>query len=191
MPAPESDEEDLRLLRSSIDADGRARAAEALYLRHRNAVFRLGVALARDRERGEELLQRTFLAFLESYHRYDPARGGLRPFLLGICRNLWREDLRDREARLRALEPGPAFPSARGGGAPERPDEAAANREALRRLRTALERLSPRDQELVTLVKLSGLSSREAGGALGMRPEAVRKALVRALRRLRRELSSL
>lgn len=183
------DEEALRLLRSSPDADARARAAEGVYLRHRDAVFRLGVALSRDTERAEELLQRTFLAFLESYHRYDPARGRLRSFLLGICRNLWREDLRTRQARLRALKLRPAFPSAR--GAPERPDVAAANKEALQRLQTALVRLSVRDREVVTLVKLSGLSSREAGSALGMSPEAVRKALVRALRRLRRELSPL
>ena len=53
----------------------------------------------------------------------------------------------------------------------------------------ALAALSPRDQELVTLVVWEGLSVAEAGGILGIRPEAARARYSRARRALRAHLT--
>jgi RNA polymerase sigma-70 factor (ECF subfamily) len=66
--------------------------------------------------------------------------------------------------------------------APESTDDAAI---------TALASLPARDQELVTLVVWEGLSIAEAGGVLGIRPEAARARYTRARRRLRTRLSLL
>lgn len=53
----------------------------------------------------------------------------------------------------------------------------------------ALASLSARDQELVTLVVWEGFSVAEAGGVLGIRPEAARARYSRARRTLRAHLS--
>ena len=52
-------------------------------------------------------------------------------------------------------------------------------------VREAFEQLSPRDQEVLELRVVAGLSARDAGRVLGMREGAVRNAQLRALRRLR------
>jgi RNA polymerase sigma factor (sigma-70 family) len=64
--------------------------------------------------------------------------------------------------------------------APESSDDAAIS---------ALAQLSARDQELVTLVAWEGLSVADAGGVLGLRPEAARARYSRARRKLRVHLS--
>ena len=53
----------------------------------------------------------------------------------------------------------------------------------------ALASLSPRDQELVTLVVWEGLSIAAAGAVIGIRPEAARARYSRARRSLRARLS--
>jgi RNA polymerase sigma-70 factor (ECF subfamily) len=52
-------------------------------------------------------------------------------------------------------------------------------------VREAFDRLSARDQEVLELRVVAGLSTRDAGRVLGMREGAVRNAQLRALRRLR------
>lgn len=64
--------------------------------------------------------------------------------------------------------------------APESGDDAAI---------AALGSLSVRDQELVTLVVWEGLSIADAGGVLGIRPEAARARYSRARKNLRTRLS--
>src|SRR6516162_7841374 len=61
----------------------------------------------------EDVAQDVFLSLLHHRDRFDPGRGRLRPFLLGIARNLvlkrWRDEERWEELaadRLPALEPG-------------------------------------------------------------------------------------
>jgi len=55
-------------------------------------------------------------------------------------------------------------------------------------VRQAFGRLSPRDQEVLELRVLGGLSAEDAGRVLGMREGAVRNAQYRAVRRLRAQL---
>lgn len=52
-------------------------------------------------------------------------------------------------------------------------------------VRDAFGQLSPRDQEVLELRVVAGLSARDTGRVLGMREGAVRNAQLRALRRLR------
>ena len=52
-------------------------------------------------------------------------------------------------------------------------------------IREAFEQLSARDQEVLELRVVGGLSAKDAGRVLGMREGAVRNAQLRALRRLR------
>src|SRR5215472_16575502 len=65
---------------------------------HKDAVYGFAWRMAGSAEAAEDITQEVFLALLVQPERYDPARGPLRPFLLGIARNValkkWREQHR-------------------------------------------------------------------------------------------------
>lgn len=65
------------------------------------------------------------------------------------------------------------------------PSAHAIREESLARIRKALERLSPRDREILVLRHLEHLSVREIAAVVGMTPGAVKVRRLRALRRLR------
>lgn len=54
-------------------------------------------------ELGSDLASETFTRAFAGRSRYDPARGGTRPWLFGIAHNLLRRHYRDEERRLRAF----------------------------------------------------------------------------------------
>ena len=59
-------------------------------------------------------------------------------------------------------------------------------REDVQRLEAAIERLSPRQREVVRLVRVDGLSRAEAAGRLGVTEDSVKRSLARADAKLRR-----
>jgi RNA polymerase sigma factor (sigma-70 family) len=65
-----------------------AEDTESAYRRHRGSVFNYLRRCGVPRESAEELMQATFVVLLEKPHRYDPGRGPLLPFLLGVARGL-------------------------------------------------------------------------------------------------------
>ena len=71
---------------------------------------------------------------------------------------------------------------AAGGSTPSR---ALIREELLGRVHAALDRLDPRDREVLVMRHLEGMSSAEVGAVLGIGEGAVRARLVRALKRLR------
>jgi len=70
---------------------------------HKNAIYRLAWRLCGSAAAAEDITQDVFVALLRDSERFDPARGRLRSFLLGITRNLALKQLR-REDRLEALD---------------------------------------------------------------------------------------
>lgn len=104
----------------------------------------------------------------------DPAQ--VRSWLLTTAANEARQSIRTAVRRRRA-EVG-ADP----GSPPDRPDDRAV---AL----SLLDGLDDRDRMLVVLRHLAGLSSVEIAAAMGMRPEAVRVRLHRAIRRIRQGMT--
>jgi RNA polymerase sigma-70 factor, ECF subfamily len=108
---------------------------------------------------------------------YDDAKGEAAAWVIGIARRvLMSHPVREQAAVL--------------------DDEIAGSDEveetAVRRLsvRSAVERLSDRDQELVALRYGADLSAREIGLLLEMKTNAVEVALHRAIERLRNELAA-
>jgi RNA polymerase sigma factor (sigma-70 family) len=71
------------------------------------------------------------------------------------------------------LDPGAAAPSTD-----------AQRAEDLAALCTAMERLSPRDRELILLTRIEGRTAAEAGAVLGLAEETAQRAVTRALVRL-------
>lgn len=63
---------------------------------HREAVFRFAWRMTNSAAVAEDIAQDVFLSLLRQPARFDPARGPLRPYLLGVARHLvlkrWRDD---------------------------------------------------------------------------------------------------
>src|SRR5205809_3194150 len=79
--------------------DGKDPAAfEVFYDRHGGAAYSLAHRIAGDRTAAEDVTQEAFLSIWRSGARYDPARGSVRAWALGIVRNRAIDALR-RSAR--------------------------------------------------------------------------------------------
>jgi RNA polymerase sigma-70 factor (ECF subfamily) len=82
-------------------------ALEELYVRYGGLVYTLALRIVGDRELAREVLQDTFLRSWDGREGYDPQRGRVAWWLMGIARNRAVDLLRSRshQARLREREP--------------------------------------------------------------------------------------
>src|SRR6266446_446204 len=94
-------------------------ALEALYVRYGGLVYTLARRIVGDPELAREVVQDTFLRSWDGREVYDPERGRVPWWLMGIARNRAIDLLRSRshQARLREQEP-----LARGAHEPRAPD---------------------------------------------------------------------
>lgn len=155
------------------------------YRRHAGRVYRYARWRTGSRETAETVVSDVFLEAWRSSEDYDPERGSVESWLLGIARNVMR-----REQRRREREPEPFDPSDLEEAASHAPtpEEEAFRGDRRRRLLEAVWELPRDDRDLVALVYGADLSSRRAARLLETTPGAVRTRLHRILRRLRNEL---
>src|ERR1700684_2142489 len=77
------------------------------FLRHKDIVYRFAFRMTGSSSTAEDVVQDCFVAYWRKPDAYDPRRGALRTFLLGVARNLvlkhWR-DLRSHAALSAAME---------------------------------------------------------------------------------------
>ena len=73
----------------------------AAFDEHKNAVYRFAWRLLSSPAAAEDITQDVFLTLLRDRTRFDPARGPLRPFLLGIARKLAHKRWRDEHPACR------------------------------------------------------------------------------------------
>src|SRR5262249_47988366 len=99
MGAPPVD--DVDLLRRMRRGD--EEALEALYARYGGLVYTLALRIVGDAELAREVLQDTFLRSWDGRESYDPSRGRVAWWLMGIARHRAIDLLRSRshQARLR------------------------------------------------------------------------------------------
>ena len=157
---------------------GEGRAFGELWDRHRDRVFRHARRLLEHHADAEDA---TAMAFLELWRRRADARvvdGSVLPWLLvvttNVVRNITRARRRYRAVLARLPEPEPA----RDAG-----EQVAARHDAVARLAT-LARLTPTDQQLITLVAFDDVSLGDAASALGISYGAAKTRLSRARARL-------
>ncbi len=153
-------------------------AAEA----HLDDVYRYLIHMTGSRDLAEDLTADTFERALRAWSRYRPSEGPPLSWLLGIARHRALDHFRrerrrrDRDARYGAVQARSAeLPDAPGGLSPA--------------MRAALERLEPRDRELIGLRVVLGLDATTAAKILDITPTACTTRLHRALGRLRKEVS--
>ena len=160
---------------------------ETMVLPHRDALFGHALALTRNVEEAEDLVQETTLRALRGFDTFR-ADGPVRAWLLTILRNLFINSYRSRtrsprQVSLDALQtPDPVAPMDLG---PERLIFSKLENEALERAVAALPK-SYRD--VLVLSDMQGRSYQEISDELDLPIGTVRSRLFRARGRIRRAL---
>jgi len=155
----------------------------AIYDRLAGRVYRFALFRVGSRADAEDLMQRIFLKMMESLPRYQPRGVPFEAWFFRLARNTVIDHLRARR-RLQPLETIAEVDSTRPG-----PEESAELAMEFRRLETALEDLTPVQQEVIGYRFMAGLSAREIGLIIGKREGSVRALQFRALQALRRSLT--
>jgi RNA polymerase sigma-70 factor (ECF subfamily) len=168
---------------------GHEAALEALYARYGGLVYTLALRIVGDPELAREVLQDTFLSSWEGREAYDPQRGKVPWWLMGIARNRAIDLLRSRthQARLRErqrLTPGPRAGAAR---QPAAQDEVAVRRVVL----SALGSLSVGQRQAIELAYYGGLTQAEIAQELKEPLGTVKSRTREAMERLRQILAPL
>lgn len=156
-----------------------------LFHAHGSAVFTAALAITGNWQDAEDLSADAFLRAYRALDEYSPARIRtlrLRPWLLTIARNHWRNTLRDSSRRpvTAALEPMHDPPDPR-----EDVARIVGERETTRELMKLVTLLPEEQRDAVVLRHVLNLPVAEVAAILG-RPEGTVKSQVsRGLRRLR------
>lgn len=155
------------------------------YRRHAARVYRYVRWRSGSRETAEAVVSDVFLEAWRSSGDYDPEKGSVESWLLGIARNVMRREQRRREREAEPFDPSDleALPSRE-----PTPEEETFRGDRRRRLLEAVWELPREDRDLVALIYGAELSSQRAARLLETTPGAVRTRLHRILRRLRDEL---
>ena len=174
-------EDDARLC--ALMAGGDDVAARALYDRHA-AVVRSTVARRWGADAADDAVQEVFARLFSRPDRFDPARGGLRSFLVmdGLSRALdrWRSEQASvaRDTRVVARDIGPAFD-----------DDAQLQPFLAEAVQHALRRLSDGERAAISLAYWGGLSYREVARRLEIAEGTAKSRIRSGLRTLRTALS--
>jgi len=159
--------------------DGDAGAFNALYHRHRGALFRYVLGGIKERALAEELYQEIWIRVIEARSRYEP-RARFTTWLYTIAHNRMVDHWRERGLSLVSLEDAPEA-----GDASADPARGAEGREALRSLAAALEALPALQREAFLLHEEAGLSVAEIAAATGSNEEAAKSRLRYAIAKLK------
>ena len=174
----QSEPGDSELLRSMLAGDEEALAL--LYRRRQGSVYRFALQMSGSKPMAEDVTQEVFLFLMREGHVFDPARGSLSAFLLGVARNHVLRRMRvdqfmtpigdddDADAGLPVTE------------VDWRPLDDLARAETIELVRKAVLSLPAKYREVVVLCELQDVSYGEAAEILGCAIGTVRSRLHRA-----------
>lgn len=157
---------------------GDAAAFEALYRRHRGALFRFILRAMRQRAAAEELFQETWIRVIEARARYE-AQARFTTWLYTIAHHLLVDHWRKKGLRLVDLDQAPAAQTA------DNPARQAEAREALARLLHAIDALPAAQREAFLLHEEAGLSVAQIAEVTGSGEEAAKSRLRYAIAKLK------
>jgi RNA polymerase sigma-70 factor (ECF subfamily) len=148
------------------------------------------------RDRAEDLVQESFIRAFQSLGNFELGTKfpeWLTTITVRTCYDYWRTHYRNREAPESSLTEQHRDWADRvtASLSQEQFDEDVRRKEAKEVLAYALDRLSPEDRLVVTLVHLEGLSIEEAARQLGWTAVNVKVRAHRSRRRMRQELERL
>jgi RNA polymerase sigma-70 factor, ECF subfamily len=176
-----ADEEVMELVRG-----GDPRAFEVLYDRHAGVAFSLAYRIVGQPGRAEDVTQEAFISIWRSRQRYEPLRGSVRTWVLGIVHNRAIDGLRRNIAHDRRRAAIDGFEDRR--EAPERTDLVAAQREDARTVQDAMTSLPDDQRQTIELAYFGGFSHSEIAEMLEMPVGTVKGRIRLGLDKLRRQL---
>jgi|SRR6266850_4269090 len=179
---PHTDPSDGELLQSMLA--GEEEALAALYRRRQGGIYRFALQMCGSKTLAEDVTQEAFMVLIRDGQTFDPERGSVNGFLMGVTRNLLlrrlqrerfyvpMEDDSDDEAK------GPkSFPACDG---PPGPLDELSRSEAITSVRIAVLTLPERYREVVVLCDLQDMSYVEAAEVLSCAVGTIRSRLHRA-----------
>jgi RNA polymerase sigma-70 factor, ECF subfamily len=163
-------------------------AFELLYDRHGGAAYSLAHRIVGDAQAAEDVTQEAFLSIWRSGARFDPARGSVRSWTLGVVRNRSIDALRRQSGRAPKLDlDDDATLAAQPGG--ELTDAEAIRRDTARRVRGALRELPEEQSEVIGLAYFGGFSHSEIAQILSMPLGTVKGRMRLGLEKIRLSLA--
>jgi RNA polymerase sigma-70 factor (ECF subfamily) len=151
-------------------------AFTALYRSHQACVYRFARSMTGDRMKAGEVTQDVFVWLIHHPGDFDPERGSLNGFLIGVARKFLRRRYSE-EQRWVPLDETAAAPADADEGDPD-----------AERLRHAIAALPFRYREVVALCGLEGKSYEEAAAIVDCAVGTVRSRMHRARALLARKL---
>jgi RNA polymerase sigma-70 factor (ECF subfamily) len=176
-----ADEELMQLVQ-----DGDPRAFELLYDRHGGAAFSLAYRMVGDRAAAEDIVQEAFLSVWRSRVRYQPARGSVRTWVLGIVHHRAIDGLRRNLVHQRRRASAEGIEEIH--EAAERTDVEAARREEARTVRAAMDELPGEQLQVIELAYFGGFTHTQIAEMLEMPVGTVKGRMRLGLEKLRRQL---
>ena len=182
-----SDAKLLERLRSGPDPD----AAEALFLRHADAVYGLCLRILGEEHLAEDAAQEAYLKILNRAESFRPggpsgSSGEARAWVLGVAAHAALDLLRRERRRARRERARAGARLARGS---EKPDAQAESAELARAASLAVDALEMDLRVPVLLCCVEGLRHEDAARVLGVSRRAVGLRVERGLEKLRRRLA--
>jgi RNA polymerase sigma-70 factor, ECF subfamily len=169
---------------------GDSEAFRALVERHSRYVFNVAYRLTASASDAEDVVQTTFLRAYQQLSRFE-ARADFRTWLHRIAVNCSIDLIRSRRHREVGHDPDDLeYQSAAGHGhpTPPGPDRLMLSREIRDRVTEGLGQLSASERLAFTLRHVEGLPIRDVAAAMGLKTEAAKNSVFRAVRKMRAAL---
>jgi len=165
-----------------------SQALAELYDRYGRAAYSLVLRVVRDQATAEDLVQETFLRVWNRVHSIDSEKGAIGPWLLAVARNRAIDYLRssagrDRNAAVELDETDHA-------SLYHEMEAGILVSDQVRRVKAAMEKLSPNHRTVVELAYFEGLSQPEMSAKMGQPLGTIKTWVRTALQSLRDELGA-
>lgn len=175
-PDNSSDSELLQAMRT-----GDEEALAELYRRRQPGIFRFALQMCGAQELAEDITQEVFMVLIREAHTFDPDRGSLSAFLMGIARHhVLRRLQRERFYVPMDAAPDNNTSSSQVLVSTVGPLDEMSRTESIEAVRRAVLALPERYREVVVLCDLQEMSYLEAAEILGCAIGTVRSRLHRA-----------
>lgn len=173
-----NDQSDSELLGAMQAGD--EEAFTLLYRRRHGRVYRFALQMSGSPSIAEDVTQEVFLFLIRNGRVFDPARGSLTAFLLGVARNYVLRRLRGEQIMVSLTENFEDQLTGAQVGSEVGPLDDLTRDEAIEAVRRAILTLPERYREVIVLCELQELSYLDAAAVLGCAIGTVRSRLHRA-----------
>lgn len=146
-----------------------------LYNRHRHELLVYLYTLCGNAALTEDLLQETFL---KAYFSLPQQHGNVRAWLYLVARNLYFDHCKKSNRLCSETDATPM-------DSRPTPEDSVIEKEKFRILHQAMQHLEPRAREILTMQYFGGMSCKEIGAVLKIRPDHVRVLSSRARKELK------